>query len=127
MKHASCGQGRLVDHSAERAVMTCRDAAYVVTVGDDTSRSAASLLYRFGVRVLAITDGDEDGICRDEMAAAGSIEFRMIPGTDDVVGAEVREKVFCGGDRSDLSVEEMASRIIAIAGERLLWARGRNH
>jgi hypothetical protein len=127
MKRAIGGQGRLIDHSAEKAVMTCREAAYVVTVGDDTSRSAASLLYRFGVKVLAITDGDEDGICPEGISAEGSMEMRMVPGTDDIVGAEVRENAFGGGDRSDLSFEDMVLRIREIAGERLLWAKGRNH
>jgi hypothetical protein len=124
---AKNGPGRLIDHSAERAIMTCREAGYVVTIGDDTSRAAASLLYRFGVKVLAITDGDEDGICREDLAAEGSVEMRMVPGTDDIVGAEVRDAVFQGGDRSDLPFPEMARRVCAIAGDRLLSVRERKH
>lgn len=117
--------GRLIDHSAEQAITTCRDAAYVVTVGDDTGRAAASLLYRFGVRVLAITDGDEDGICTESLSAFGSVEMRMLSGTDDIVGAEVREAVFLGRESTLLSFDEMVCAVLRIAGDRLLWTRER--
>ncbi|MEI6797462.1 MAG: DUF2117 domain-containing protein, partial [Methanomassiliicoccales archaeon] len=117
-------QGRLIDHSAERAIMTCREAAYVVTVGDDTSRAAAALLYRFGVKVLALTDGDEDGICTEVLSTQGSLELRLVPGTDDVVGAEVRQALFSAGT-SSITYDEMVEAIVRLAGERLLWKRER--
>ena len=113
-------EGRLIDHSAEEAITTCRDAAYVVTIGDDTGRAAAALLFRFGVRVLAITDGDEDGICPEVLSTTGSMELRMMPGTDDIVGAEVRQKLFSQGATS-LRFGEMVDAIVCIAGDRLLW------
>jgi len=110
----------LIDHAAERAIYHCRDASLVVTVGDDTSRTAGSVLARFGVPIVAIIDGDEDGISTDHALAEGSVVLRMMPGTDDLVGADVREKVFLGRDRINQVVgpEEMARRIIGIAKER---------
>lgn len=113
----------LVDHDAESAVYNCRGAALVITVGDDTSRIAGNLLFRFGVPIVAITDGDEDGICNESMLFPSSIIIRVRPGTDDLVGAEVRDKLFKGGRfvGEKLSPVEAARMIIEIAGDRFLW------
>ncbi len=110
----------LIDHAAERAIYHCRDASLVVTVGDDTSRTAGSVLARFGVPIVAIVDGDEDGISTDHALAEGSIVLRMRSGTDDLVGADVREIVFKGRNWLDASIDptEMARRIVDIAKER---------
>jgi hypothetical protein len=110
----------LIDHAAERAIYHCRDASLVVTVGDDTSRTADSVLARFGVPIVAIIDGDEDGISNDHALAEGSVVLRMKPGTDDLVGAEVKEEVFGGKNRLDASIDpvEMARRIVEIARDR---------
>jgi hypothetical protein len=94
----------------------------VITVGDDTSRIAGNLLFRFGVPVVAITDGDEDGICAESMLSPGSIIIRVRPGTDDLVGSEVRGKLFEGrkwiGEKQ--APVEVARKIIGIAGDRFL-------
>jgi hypothetical protein len=124
--HPTGMEGRFVDHSAEAALTTCRGAAYAVTVGDDTSRNAAALLYRFGVKVIAITDGDEDGICSEDVSASGSVEMRMVHGTDDIVGAEVKEAIFNGGESATMPFHEAAAEVERIAGQRLLWKRWRN-
>jgi hypothetical protein len=113
----------LIDHNAEAAIHRCRNAALVVTVGDDTSKIAGSLLYRFKVPVVAITDGDEDGIASEELKVKGSVVIRLRPGTDDAVGREVRENIFRGrwwieGDTSPI---EIAKGIMLIAGDRLIW------
>jgi hypothetical protein len=112
----------LIDHAAERAIYHCRDASLVVTVGDDTSRTAGSVLARFGVPIVAIVDGDEDGICDDKAMAEGSVILLMRSGTDDIVGAEVRRTIFHGKTWLDevISPEEMVHTIIAITGDRLL-------
>ena len=115
----------LVDHNAESAVYDCREAVLVITVGDDTSRIAGNLLFRFGVPVVAITDGDEDGICAESMLFPGSITIRVRPGTDDTVGAEVRSKLFNGENRimEALAPFQAAQAIIEIAGDRFLWKK----
>jgi hypothetical protein len=119
------GVACLIDHCAEEAVYRCRDAAYVVTVGDDTSKIAAALLYRLGVPVIAITDGDEDGISSDDILYPGSYVFRLLPGNDDLVGAMIAAEHFSGGHRVELrsGIEEMAGRVRAACGDRLLWER----
>jgi hypothetical protein len=78
------------------------------------------------VRVLAITDGDEDGICTEVLSTFGSVEMRMVPGTDDLVGAEVRQAAFPERETSPLTLEEMRRVVLQIAGGRLLWERERN-
>jgi hypothetical protein len=112
----------LIDHAAERAIYQCRGASLVVTIGDDTSRTAGSVLARFGVPIVAIIDGDEDGITNDRTLAEGSVVLRMRPGTDDLVGRDVRKELFDDGTWIDaeLSPFEMVERIVPIAAERLV-------
>jgi hypothetical protein len=115
----------LLDHCAEESLFRCRDAAYVVTVGDDTSKIASALLYRLGVPVIAITDGDEDGISFEELLFPGSFLFRLAPGNDDQVGAEIARSFFSEGHRTliKMKIEDMAARVRAACGEKLLWER----
>jgi len=112
----------LIDHAAEEAVYRCRDAALVISVGDDTSKITGALLYRFNVPLVAIVDGDEDGISRESIKAKGSILIRVRPGTDDVVGAEVRDQLFSGGTYlpGTMEPQEAAARVMRLAGDRLL-------
>jgi hypothetical protein len=115
----------LIDHCADESVFRCRDAAYVVVVGDDTSKIASALLYRLGVPVIAITDGDEDGISHEDLFYPGSYHFRLEPGNDDIVGAKVRKECFQDGERIDNSmrIEEMAALVREACAQKLLWER----
>ena len=112
----------LIDHAAEKAVYKCRSAALVVTIGDDTSKIAGALLYRFNVPVVSITDGDEDGIAREKLMAKGSVTIRVRAGTDDIVGEEVRGALFNGKEciSGSLKALEAATLIMKIAGNRLI-------
>ena len=112
----------LIDHAAEEAVYNCRSAGLVVTVGDDTSKITGALLYRFNVPVVSITDGDEDGIAREKLMVKGSVTIRVQAGTDDIVGAEVKEALFNGGKciSGTLKALEAATLIMKIAGDRLI-------
>lgn len=112
----------LVDHEAEQAYFRAEGARYAVTVGDDTTRIAGSLLYRRGVPIIGLTDGDEDGICREQVAMKGSAIVLLRPGTDDLLGAEVRERIFGGSERTraEEDLEGMLSRILEMGGE---WVR----
>jgi len=115
----------LIDHCAEESLFRCQDAAYVVTVGDDTSKIASALLYRLGVPVIAITDGDEDGISFEELLYPGSYLFRLAPGNDDQVGAEIAREHFQEGHRIKvkMKIDDMAARVRAACGSKLLWER----
>ncbi|HUL38936.1 MAG TPA: DUF2117 domain-containing protein [Methanomassiliicoccales archaeon] len=117
-----------IDHSAETAVHKCQNAALVVTVGDDTSKIAGSLLFRFNVPIVAITDGDEDGISSEDLKAKGSVVVRVRPGTDDIVGREVHRTIFHGKGRiqGNPTPSSMAEEVVRIAGERLVWCSVRD-
>ena len=112
----------LIDHAAEEAIYKCRDAALVISIGDDTSKITGALLYRFNVPVVAIIDGDEDGISQEAIKTKGSILIQVRPGTDDVVGAEIRDQLFSGGTYlpGSMAPQEAATRIMRLAGERVL-------
>ncbi|MEJ5292051.1 MAG: DUF2117 domain-containing protein [Candidatus Methanosuratincola sp.] len=84
----------LIDHDAEKLAHKFKEASAVVTVGDDTTRSAGSILSRYGVPVIGITDGDEDGICTEKNFATGSVIFTLERGTDDLAGNFIRERLF---------------------------------
>lgn len=113
----------LIDHSAEKAIYRCREASLVVTVGDDTSKIAGSLLYRFNIPIVAITDGDEDGISEEDLRTEGSVVIRVRAGTDDIVGHQVKQEVFLGQNRLE-GIEtpmKMVEKVIRIAGDNLEW------
>lgn len=112
----------LVDHQAEDSIFRADRAWAAVTVGDDTTRIATSLLARLGVPVIGIVDGDEDGLCADDAAAPGSATVRLQPGNDDQLGVVVRDRIF-GGDDELLyigSVDELVDRIATMAGSALI-------
>lgn len=111
----------LVDHRAEDSLFRGRDLKAAVSVGDDTTCIATSLLARLGVPVIGIVDGDEDGICLDREAAAGSVRIVLQPGNDDQVGALVRDALFMGEDEVPYpdTLESLVDRIITIAGDRV--------
>jgi hypothetical protein len=117
----------LVDHRAEDAIFRAKGARAAVTVGDDTTRIATSLLARLGVPVIGIVDGDEDGICMDDAAAAGSASLVLRPGNDDQLGARVRQELFEGRDemRWDSGLDELVRRISALAGDVVVEIRKR--
>jgi len=111
----------LIDHRAEDALFRGRDIKAAVSVGDDTTRIATSLLARLGVPVIGIVDGDEDGICMDSNAAEGSIRIVLQPGNDDQLGALVRERIFRGQDEIEYqgTIGELTSKIKHLAGNKV--------
>ncbi|NLK25954.1 MAG: DUF2117 domain-containing protein [Euryarchaeota archaeon] len=112
----------LIDHCAENALFRGRDLKAAVSIGDDTTRIATSLLARLGVPVIGIVDGDEDGICADRSAAEGSRRLVLHPSNDDRVGAMVREKIFQGRDemKYEGTVSELAEEIRELAESALI-------
>ena len=109
-----------IDHSAEDAFEAAFGAGVAVTVGDDTTAIAGDILSRLGTIVMGIVDGDLDRLAEGTSMMQGSIIFRVEPGHDDVVGREVRDRVFQGKERIRVSPAELAERIKAIAGSHLL-------
>ncbi len=118
----------LIDHRAEDSIFRARGARAAVTVGDDTTKISTSLLARLGVPVIGIVDGDEDGICVDDAAAAGSATIRLHPGNDDQLGELVRSAIFDGGQETTYSGDlgELVDRIAALAGAALITVKKRD-
>jgi hypothetical protein len=92
-----------------------------VTVGDDTTRIATSLLARLGVPVIGIVDGDEDVICLDNSAAEGSTTLVLYPGNDDQLGDRVRKEIFNGREETSWteSLNSLKDKIASMAGDKL--------
>ena len=109
-----------IDHSAEDAFEAAKGAGVAVTVGDDTTAIAGDILSRLGTMVMGIVDGDLDRLAEGTGMMQGSIIFRVEPGHDDVVGREVKDRVFQGKERIRVAPAELAERIKAIARSHLL-------
>jgi len=109
-----------IDHSAEDAFEAAFGAGVAVTVGDDTTAIAGDILSRLGIMVMGIVDGDLDRLAEGTDMMKGSIIFRVEPGHDDVVGKEVKDRVFQGEERIRIPPAELAEKIKAIAGSHLL-------
>ncbi|MBC7127332.1 MAG: DUF2117 domain-containing protein [Candidatus Methanosuratincola petrocarbonis] len=88
------GVACLIDHDAEKLAHKFKEASAIITVGDDTTKTAGGILSRYDVPVIGITDGDEDGICTEKSFAAGSVIFTLERGTDDFAGKLIREQLF---------------------------------
>lgn len=119
-KIVDLAEAAYIDHSAEDAFETASGAGVAVTVGDDTTAIAGDILSRLGTKVMGIVDGDLDRLAEGTGMIQGSIIFRVEPGHDDLVGREVRDRVFQGKERIRVSPAELAERIKAIAGSHLL-------
>lgn len=113
----------LIDHCAEEAFEAAEGACTVVTVGDDTTEIASEIMSRLGARIIGIVDGDADHLMEVGTAPRGSIIITVMPGTDDLVGARVREEIFQGGGRASISAEELEKRVLEIAGDRVVGVK----
>jgi hypothetical protein len=109
-----------IDHFAEDAFEAASGAGVAVTVGDDTTAIAGDILSRTGTIVMGIVDGDLDHLAEGTGMMLGSTIFRVDPGHDDVVGREVKDRIFQGKDRIRVTPAELAEKIKAIAGSHLL-------
>ena len=71
-----------------------KDNDLVITVGDDTTLVASDILYRFNVPIIGITDGDLDKVVEHGFVKNESKIIQVKSGYDDIVGAEIFDKVF---------------------------------
>ena len=109
-----------IDHCAEDAFEAALGAGMAVTVGDDTTAIAGDILSRQGTMVMGIVDGDLDCLGGGMATVPGSIIFRVEPGYDDVVGRLVKARIFQGAERITTAPAELAEKIAAAAGSRLM-------
>lgn len=105
----------IIDHCAEESFEICKGADIAITVGDDTTDIAGDVMYRFGVPIIGITDGDLDKVVRDTHITPGSTVIRLKSGTDDIVGIRIKEEIFKGKDSITIDdMEEFRERIFEI-------------
>jgi hypothetical protein len=90
------GKVVLIDHAAEKSYELAAGAELAVTVGDDTTAIAGDVLYRLGIPIIGITDGDCDNVVCETKALQGSIILKLAPGSDDIVGRRVKQELLKG-------------------------------
>lgn len=88
----------LIDHDAEKSFELAAGAELVVTVGDDTTAIAGDILFRLGIPIIGITDGDCDNVICETKTSPGSIILRLTQGSDDIVGRRVKQELLRGQD-----------------------------
>ncbi|WP_410509142.1 DUF2117 domain-containing protein [Methanosarcina hadiensis] len=90
------GKVVLIDHDAEKSFELAAGAELVVTVGDDTTAIAGDILFRFGIPIIGITDGDCDNVICETKTSPGSIILRLSQGSDDIVGRKTKQELLKG-------------------------------
>lgn len=93
------GKVVLIDHIAERTFELAAGAELSVTVGDDTTEIAGDILFRLGIPIIGITDGDCDEVACQTELFPGSVVLRLAEGNDDVLGKKIKEELL-GGENS---------------------------
>lgn len=106
----------IIDHEAERTFEIIKDAQLALTIGDDTTEIAGDILYRLNIPIVGITDGDKDGFSHKTHVYSGSVVFRVSSGYDDIVGREIKEKIFMGKNTAFFdSIDDITSKIQNLA------------
>lgn len=114
----------IVDHAAEKVFDIVPGADVAVTIGDDTTILAADILYRLGIPIIGITDGDSDGVSHRTHIFPGSTILRLIPDNDDIVGRKVLSNVFMNKKTMDFkSLEELKYMIIHQAFDAIKYIK----
>ena len=103
-----------VDQFAIRVYDQVRNVEGAVTVGDDTTAIVGDILYRFGMPVIGIIDGDRDAILENAQMTPGSVIFTVRQ--DDVFGLTVFSKVFQDRPIIEDSYKTVRARISALIG-----------
>lgn len=111
------GRFAIIDHAAEGAFEQASDASFVITIGDDTTAIAGDVLYRLGIPVLGIVDGDLDGICNGLVMPEGSVIVRVRAGNDDILGKAIKA---ISKKRRPSSLDEALDMVRDVAGDRIV-------
>lgn len=110
----------IIDHSAEDSFNLAEDACLAVTIGDDTTAVAADILFRLGVLVIGIVDGDPDQILKEKAMKNGSAVITVKPGQDDIIGGKLKKILDLKGTEGQLGADELIEIIVRLAGNDLI-------
>ncbi|HPR42377.1 MAG TPA: DUF2117 domain-containing protein [Candidatus Methanofastidiosa archaeon] len=106
-----------INHAGSEVYELSEGCEGAVVVGDDTSRIVGDILFRFNIPVIAITDGDRDGLIKQERFTQDSVLFEV--DHDDEVGNHLFNKLFNKKERIDLPYEQVKSMVSSMISERV--------
>lgn len=128
-KENACGRGSglssrsitgkvvLIDHAAEYTFELASGADLAVTVGDDTTAIAGDILFRLGIPIIGITDGDCDNLACRPKIFPGSVVLRVAAGKDDIVGKKLKHELFWGENSVVLEdIHSFKKDVLRLAG-----------
>ncbi|MGZ7107417.1 MAG: DUF2117 domain-containing protein [Methanobacterium sp.] len=108
-----------LNHAAED-VYKLKDVDVVVTIGDDTTLVAGDILYRFGVPIIGITDGDIDRVVEKGFKSEESLIIELVDGLDDIIGAIIQDKLFNMKEIIEIeNIESFKNEIIQIVNNNI--------
>lgn len=114
------GKVVLIDHAAEHSFELAEGSKLAITVGDDTTAIAGDLLYRLGIPILGITDGDCDGLTSGAEAFPGSVILRLSSGKDDLLGKKLKQELFKGAEAAVFEdLLSLKKEVLKLAGLNL--------
>jgi hypothetical protein len=103
-----------LNHAAED-VYKLKNVDFVVTIGDDTTLVAGDILYRFGVPIIGITDGDIDKVVENGFTSGESVIIELEAGLDDVIGEKIHNSLFNGKEIIEIeNIESFKNEILQI-------------
>lgn len=103
-----------LNHAAED-VYKLKNVDFVVTIGDDTTLVAGDILYRFGVPIIGITDGDIDKVVEKGFKSGESLIIELEAGLDDIIGEKIYEELFKGKEIMEIEdIENFKNEILQI-------------
>ncbi|MBW6469688.1 MAG: DUF2117 domain-containing protein [Methanosarcinaceae archaeon] len=121
MGSGSGGKVVMIDHAAEHCFELADGAQLAITIGDDTTSIAGDILYRLGIPIIGITDGDFDGLSQNTHIYPSSIILRLRSGHDDIVGKRIIEELFSGKNTTSFDTfETLKRKIIKIADDSII-------
>ncbi|RNI14913.1 DUF2117 domain-containing protein [Methanohalophilus sp. RSK] len=113
-KRQSC-RAVLINHEAERTFELARKADLVISVGDDTTAIAGSILKRLEIPLIGITDGDRDNVLAENAYFEGSTIIQVERGNDDIVGEKIKHSFFSTSHPEFPSISYLEEQILGLA------------
>lgn len=106
-----------LNHAAED-IYKLKYVDIVVTVGDDTTLVAGDILYRFGVPIIGITDGDIDKVVEKGFKNSNSLIIELESGYDDIIGQKIFHELFNGEEIIETeNIESFKNEILQIIND----------
>jgi len=106
-----------INHAGSEVYELSEGCEGAVVVGDDTSRIVGDILFRFDMPVIAITDGDKDGLIKHDRFTERSVLYEV--DHDDEVGSHLFKELFKKCNKLDLPFDEVKGIIGKMISDRI--------